>query len=315
MDNKLVSYLKRTSIYKSGIDLLKQIKFYNGQISLYQVLRIFFRKLWDDEILDRANGVAFSFTVAIFPAIIFLFTLTGYINSFVPEVNQESIMAFFQGIMPESMYTVVASTIEDIVGNTRGGLLTFGALLSLFLATNGMMSLINAFNSCYATIDKRSYFKTRATATSLTIMLAFVLFLAIILLVIGQFALDFIHEFQLINTSGMEFYLIIILRFIVLFIVFFIAISSIYYFGPAVHYNWRFFSIGSALATFFCLIISYGFSYYIANFGTYNKLYGSIGALLGLMIWLYLLSTVLLVGYEVNASIHQAHRKIGDDDF
>lgn len=315
MDNKLFSYIKNTTIYKSGIELLKQITFYRGEISLFEVLRIFFRKLWNDEILDRANGVAFSFTVAIFPAIIFLFTLTAYINNFIPEVNQESIMAFFQGIMPKSMYSAVASTIEDIVSNTRGGLLTFGAILSLFLATNGMMSLINAFNSCYATIDKRSYFKTRATATVLTIMLAFVLFLAIILLVIGQFALDFIHEFQLINTAGLEFYLIIILRFIVLFIVFFIAISSIYYFGPAVHYNWRFFSIGSLLATFFCLIISYGFSYYIANFGTYNKLYGSIGALLGLMIWLYLLSTVLLVGYEVNASIHQAHRNVGDDDF
>ncbi|MDH5367083.1 MAG: YihY/virulence factor BrkB family protein [Cyclobacteriaceae bacterium] len=315
MSNKILSYLKSTSIYANSISLLKNIKFYSGEISLYSVLRIFAKKIWSDQILDRANGVAFSFTVAIFPAIIFLFTLTAYINNFIPEVNQESIMGFFQGIMPESMFTVVSSTIEDIIGNTRGGLLTFGALLSLFLATNGMMSLINAFNSCYATLDKRSYFKTRLIATALTIMLAFVLFLAIILLVLGQFALDFIHEFQLVNTSGLEFYLIIIIRFLVLFIVFFIAISSMYYFGPAVHYNWRFFSIGAILSTLFCLFISYGFSYYIANFGTYNKLYGSIGALLGLMIWQYLLSTVLLVGYEVNASIHQAHRSMGDEEY
>ncbi|MDH5475384.1 MAG: YihY/virulence factor BrkB family protein [Cyclobacteriaceae bacterium] len=292
---------------------MKSIRFYKGEFSLYSVLHIFTKKVLSDEILERANGVAFSFTVSIFPAIIFLFTLTAYISNFIPEVNQESIMAFFQGIMPESMFTVVASTIEDIIGNARGGLLTFGALLSLFLATNGMMSLINAFNSCYATLDKRSYFKTRFIATLLTIMLAFVLFLAIILLVMGQFALDFIHEFQLVNTSGIEFYLIVILRFVVLFIVFFIAISAIYYFGPAVHYNWRFFSIGSFLSTLLCLFISYGFSYYIANFGTYNKLYGSIGALLGLMVWQYLLSTVLLVGYEVNASIHQAHRSMDEE--
>jgi len=278
-------------------------------------LRIFARKIWSDQILERANAVAFSFTVAIFPAIIFLFTLTAYINNFIPEVNQESILGFFQGIMPTSMFTAVSHTIQDIVGHTRGGLLTFGAVFSLFLATNGMMSLINAFNSCYATLDNRSYFRTRLTATILTIMLAFVLFLAIIMLVVGQFALDFINEFQLINTEGIEFYLIVILRFLVLFIVFFIAISTIYYFGPAVHYNWRFFSIGSILSTSFCLIISYAFSYYISNFGTYNKLYGSIGALLGLMIWQYLLSTVLLVGYEVNASIHQAHRNVGDEDF
>ena len=315
MDNRLVAYLKKTNLYVNTITLLKRVKFYRGEVSLYAVLRIFLQKLWKDEILERANGVAFSFTVAIFPAVIFLFTLTAYINTFIPEVNQESIMAFFESIMPASMYTAVSSTIEDIVGNARGGLLTFGALLSLFLATNGMMSLINAFNSCYATIEKRSYFKARFTATMLTIMLAFVLFLAIILLVIGQVALNFIHEFQLINTSGIEFYLLIFLRFLVLFIVFFIAISTIYYFGPAVHYNWRFFSIGSILSTFLCLVISYGFSYYIANFGTYNKLYGSIGALLGLMVWQYLLSMVLLVGYEINASIHQAHRSMDEEEY
>ena len=315
MSNRILNYITSTSIYVNSIILLKSITFYRGEVSLYSVLRIFARKIWSDQILERANAVAFSFTVAIFPAIIFLFTLTAYINNFIPEVNQESILGFFQGIMPTSMFTAVSHTIQDIVGHTRGGLLTFGAVFSLFLATNGMMSLINAFNSCYATLDNRSYFRTRLTATILTIMLAFVLFLAIIMLVVGQFALDFINEFQLINTEGIEFYLIVILRFLVLFIVFFIAISTIYYFGPAVHYNWRFFSIGSILSTSFCLIISYAFSYYISNFGTYNKLYGSIGALLGLMIWQYLLSTVLLVGYEVNASIHQAHRNVGDEDF
>ena len=266
-----------------------------------------------DEILERASGVAFSFTVAIFPGIIFLFTLTAYINNFIPEVNNESIMAFIAQIMPESMYVAVESTVMDIIGNTRGGLLTLGALLSLVLATNGTMSLIKAFNACYSTIDKRSYIKAWFTAMSLTIVLAFVLFLAIILLVIGQFALDFIHEFQLIDTSNFEFFLLIIVRFIVMFIVFFIAISTLYYFGPAVHYNWRFFSVGSLISTFLSLFVSYGFSYYIANFGTYNKLYGSIGALIGLMVWLYLLSTVLLVGYEINASVHQAHRTVGDE--
>ena len=308
--DKLLSYITKTVFYRNTILVFKRITFYEEKVSLYSVVRIFLQKIWNDDILERANAVAFSFTMAIFPAVIFLFTLTGYINSFIPEVNQESIMSFFHDIMPESMYTVVASTIEDIVGKTRGGLLTFGAIFALFLATNGMMSLINAFNSCYATVEKRSYLKTRLTATALTIMLAFVLFLAIILLVIGQLAVGFIHEFQLVNTSGIEFFLLMVLRFLVMFIVFFIAISTIYYFGPAVHYNWKFFSIGSMFATFFCLVTSYGFSYYIASFGTYNKLYGSIGALIGLMFWLYLLSTVLLVGYEVNASIHKARHTV-----
>ncbi len=313
MSNKAFKYIQALRLYREIIFLLKKIRFYKGEVSLYRIVKIFIEKVTNDEILERANGVAFSFTMAIFPAIIFLFTLTAYIHNFVPMVTQESIMAFFEQLMPESMYSTVASTIEDIIGNTRGGLLTFGALFSLLLATNGMMSLIKAFNSCYSTQEKRGFFKTRLTATALTVMLAFVLFLAIILLIIGQFALDFIMEFQLANLEGFEVFLIISVRFVVMFLVFFIAISFIYYFGPAVHYNWHFFSIGSLIATLSSLLTSYGFSYYITNFGTYNKLYGSIGALIGLMVWIYLISNILLVGYEINASVHQAHRTVGEE--
>lgn len=314
MKSRIVKRIVESPFYQKTVSLLKRVTFYSGEVSLYRIVKIFIDKMTNDEILERASGVAFSFTVAIFPAIIFLFTLTAYINNFVPEVNSASIMAFIAQIMPESMFVTVEHTVMDIIGNTRGGLLTFGALFSLILATNGTMSLIKAFNSCYSTIEKRSYIKAWFTAMILTVFLAFVLFLAIILLVIGQFALDFIHEFQLINTSNFDYFLIISVRFIVIFIVFFIAIATLYYFGPAVHYNWRFFSIGSLMATVLCLAVSYVFSFYITNFGTYNKLYGSIGALIGLMVWLYLLSSVLLVGYELNASIHKAHRSMGDDD-
>jgi membrane protein len=312
MSNRILKYLLDHSLYHELISFLKRIKFYKGEVSLFRIVKIFIEKITNDEILERANGVSFSFTMAIFPAIIFLFTLTAYIHNFVPVVTQDGIMDFISQLMPESMYTTVAFTIQDIISNTRGGLLTFGALFSLLLATNGMMSLIKAFNSCYSTIEKRSYFKARFTATWLTIMLAFVLFMAIILLIVGQFALDFIMEFQLISLEGFDVFLIIILRFLVMFLVFFIAISFIYYFAPAVHYNWRFFSLGSLIATFSCLLTTYGFSYYITNFGTYNKLYGSIGALIALMVWIYLISNILLVGYEINASIHQAHRTVGD---
>ena len=312
MSNRIFKYIQALPLYQEIIILLKRVRFYHGEVSLYRIVKIFLEKITNDEILDRANGVAFSFTMAIFPAIIFLFTLTAYIHNFIPVVTQDGIMDFFAQLMPESMFSVVSYTIQDIIGNTRGGLLTLGALFSLFLATNGMMSLIKAFNSCYSTIEKRSYLKARLTATYLTIMLAFVLFLAIILLIIGQFALDFIMEFQLVNLQGFEVFLIITVRFIVMFLVFFIAISFIYYFGPAVHYNWRFFSLGSLIATFSSLMTSYGFSYYITNFGTYNKLYGSIGALIALMVWIYLISNILLVGYEINASIHQAHRTVGE---
>lgn len=258
--------------------------------------------------MDRANGVSYNFILAIFPAIIFLFTLIPYVSRYFPEVNNESIMEFIGGIMPASMNEVISSTIFDIISNQRGGLLTFGFLFALFLSTNGMMALMRAFNACYKTIEKRSALKMRLTATGLTFMLAVVVLLAGLLLVVGQIAIDYITynitEFSHLNLDNYIIYLLSLARFLVIFISFFIAISFVYYFGPAIHYNWSFFSIGSTIATLGILGISYGFSYYITNFGTYNKVYGSIGVLIALMIWVQLITIVLLFGYEINASLH-----------
>jgi membrane protein len=293
---------------------MRKVKFKKwDNVSLYKVIKLFTRNLMQDEILNRANGVAFSFILSIFPAIIFLFTLIPYVSQLIPEVNSESIMSFLSQILPESMYDTIASTVQDIVSNQRGGLLTFGFVFSLYLATNGMMSLMGAFNACYKTNDKRGGIKTRLIATALTINLAVVLILAIILLVVGQLLLEYflsnLNEYAwLEGIDSFTVYLLFGLRFMVIFIVFFLAVSTIYYFGPAIHYNWRFFSIGSLLATLLILGISYGFSYYITNFGTYNKVYGSIGVLIALMIWIQLITVVLLIGYEINASIHDAAR-------
>jgi len=283
------------------------------KVSLYKVLKIFSKNIDEDQILDKANGVAYNFILAIFPTIIFLFTLIPYISIWVPEVNTNSIMEFLATMMPASMYDVIATTIEDIIGNSRGGLLTFGVLFALFLASNGMMALMRAFNSCYKTEEKRGVIKTRLIATGLTLNLALVLFLAVILLVIGQLVLNYVlahlPEFRWLNLDDYTVQMILVLRFIVIFIVFFFAIATIYYFGPAVHYDWRFFSLGSILATLGTLGVSYGFSFYITNFGSYNKVYGSIGVLIALMIWVQLVTTVLLFGYEIDASIHEAKRK------
>lgn len=290
---------------------MRRIRFKRwDNVSLYKIAKLFTRNLLQDEIVGRANGVAFNFILAIFPAIIFLFTLIPYVSNYIPEVNTQSIMAFLEQMLPASMYDVISATVFDIISNQRGGLLTFGFLFSFYLATNGMMALMGAFNACYKTDDRRGAFKMRLIATGLTINLAFVLFLAIILLVVGQLILNYLlsnlSEFEWM--SDVNVYTLFFLRFVVIFIVFFLAVSTVYYFGPAIHYNWRFFSIGSFLATLFILVISYGFSFYITHFGTYNKIYGSIGVLIALMIWIQLITIVLLVGYELNASIHDATR-------
>jgi membrane protein len=176
-----------------------------------------------------------------------------------------------------------------------------------------MIALMRAFNACYRTIENRGAIKTRLIATALTINMAVALLLAMILLVVGQIALEYaitnLPEAEWLDLSSFGVYLLFICRFLALFIAFFLATSVVYYFGPAIHYNWNFFSIGSVLATLSSLAVVYGFSFYITNFGTYNKVYGSIGALIALMVLIQLITIVLLVGYEVNTSIHDAVRK------
>lgn len=297
---------------------MKKIRFQKHEdVSLYRIVKRFLNNLQDDEIMDRANGVAFNFILAIFPAIIFLFTLIPYVTRYFPDINRDSIIGFIRelaesGLMPSGMYDVASTTITDIVSNQRGGLLTLGFLFALILSTNGMLALMRAFNACYKTIENRSGIKTRLIATALTINMTFVLFLTILLLVVGQLVIEYLllnfSEFTSFNLSTLEINILFALRFIVIFITFFLTISTIYYFGPAIHYNWRFFSIGSMVATLLCLAVSYGFSYYITNFGTYNKVYGSIGVLIALLVWVQLITVVLLVGYEINASIHDSIR-------
>jgi membrane protein len=290
------------------ISWMKKVRFKKYEnVSLYKIFRLFLQNLMDDEILDRANGVAYNFILAVFPAIIFLFTLIPYISSFFPEISAEKIMSFLGDVMPKSMYDVISPTVLDIVGNQRGGLLSLGFLFSLHLSTNGTLALMRAFNACYRTVERRSGWKTRLIATGLTINLAFVVFLAIVLLVVGQLVLNYVSNW--LNVSDFAFFLLFSVRFMVIFIVFFLAISTLYYFGPAIHYNWRFFSVGSLIATLLTLLVSYGFSYYVTNFGTYNKVYGSIGVLIAIMVWIQLITVVLLIGYEINASVHNAIRK------
>jgi len=287
---------------------LKKIRFHKSQISLFDITKIFVHKLTQDEILERANAVAFSFTLAIFPAIIFIFTLIPYFD--IADLDVQ-IMQFLQEWMPPSMFAVVSSTIEDIISRPRGGLLSFGFFFAIFLATNGMISLMKAFNKCYMTVENRGFFKSRFIATSLTAMLGLMFILAVLLLIIGQLVVDGIMEFGWL-TDDFTIWLLLFTRFVVMFIVFLFGISAIYYFAPAVKYKWGFFSPGSLIATIISLAISYGFSYYISKFGTYNKFYGSIGALIALMIWFYFLSITMLVGYEVNASIHKIKMEVKD---
>lgn len=280
---------------------LVSVRIKNRQVSLFRIMAIFLNKVRKTDVFERAYGVAFNLTLSVFPAIIFFFALLA----FLPVVDDVQTMAFLREVLPLSIYRLMDTTIHDILSRPRGGLLSFGVVFALFLATSGMVSLMSAFNRIHQSIEKRSFLKTRGIATFLTLILAVVLVMAIALLVVGQVFIDWVyHQNALLEVS--TFYLIVVLRFLIMFMFFLFGISSMYYLGPSIKQRWSFFSPGSLLAAFFCLAASFLFSAYITNFQMYNKIYGSIGALIALMIWIYMISAIILLGYTVNASIDVA---------
>ena len=277
-------------------------------ITYYSVYKIFINKLREDEIFERSLAVAFSFTLASFPLIIFLFTLIPYINAWVPEIDSTKILLFLEGVMPKDMYDIAKNTILDLVETKRGGLLSLGVISSLFLSSNGFNTLIKTFNSCHKVRENRSFYETRLIALILTLLFFVVTIVAIVLSAVGDFTINLMLEYNLFKD--VEYYTIMLFKLLILFVSFYLAISSIFYFAPVIHNKWTFISSGSIISAVGCVAISLAFSYYINNFPTYNKLYGSIGILIAYMGWIYFISTIILIGFEWNTSIDLAIKKL-----
>lgn len=299
-----LNYLDRFKIWKRFTSILDRIVVGKHRTSLYDLLKIFLISLTKDDILERAKAITYNFTLAIFPGIIFLFTLIPYFP--IPNL-QDTIMGFFEEL-DLVMIEQVRSTVEDIISKPRGDLLSFGVIFAVYLSTNGMLSLITNFNYFYKTKFTRGFFKNYLVAFVLTLLLILIMTLAMGLLIGGQLVLDFLLDIGILNQDFL-FILIISLRFVILFIIFQLMISIIYYLGPSVEKKWHFMNTGSVIATLLCIGSSYLFSFYLTNFASYNKFYGSIGAVIAFMIWLYLLSVILLLGFVINVTIDRASRE------
>ncbi len=275
------------------------------RIPLYDVMLFFFKSLQNGAITTRASAVAFSFFLAVFPSVIFIFTLIPY----VPITNfQEELFLLIQGVLPPHTFQAVESTITDILTQPRGGLLSAGFFMGLIFSTNGLVSMMNAFDASLHIFDSRPWYMQRLMSIVLLMILAFLLTIAIGLITLGQLAINYLDTHNLLG-SHFTYYLLTIGKWIVIVALFFFAYSFLYYLAPAKKTRWRFISAGGTLSTILSLIILGGFNYYITNFSQYNKLYGSIGALLVVLMLLYLMSLVLLFGFELNASLQAAKRK------
>lgn len=277
-----------------------------GPLPLYDVMAFFAREIQEQTILNRAASLSFNFMLAFFPATIFLFTLIAYVPL---RDFQGKLLTLLSTVLPHNAYLAFQQTIEDLVKVHNGKLLSFGFVAALYFATSGISKLMQAFNRSSLITEKRTWLKRRLIAIALTMMISFGLLIAIIVMTASEAIITYLQSH--IDTNGQFwFYIIAFSRWIILIMIFFVSISLLYRYGPANKEKWKFFSTGSVIATLLAVLTSMGFNYYINHFSTYNKIYGSLGALIILMLWLYLNSLILLIGFELNASIDFSKRNI-----
>ena len=273
-------------------------------LSIYDVTIFFWKGLMEGAITTRASSLAFNFFLAFFPSIIVFLTLIPYI----PVTGlQETLMELLNVVLPPSTNEITFQALDDIINNTRGGLLSIGFLLALYFSTNGINSLIEAFNASYHIRENRPIIQQRILSLGLTLLLSFMLIIAMGLIIFGKFAVSYLTEYKLITQYAGE--LILYGKWFTILLVLWLGISVLFHLGPSIKSKWKLFTPGSILATLGIIITSIGFNYYINHFSQYNKIYGSIGTLMIILIWMYFNSIILLTGFELNASISNAKGK------
>lgn len=310
----LKGFIMFKKIYQKFISLklITFIIFLSKKISLpgfegipfYDVFMFFVKGMQKGYLTQRAAALSFNFFLALFPAVIFFFTLIPYL----PIHNiQQTLYDIIQTLLPENAFESIKTTITDILVHKRNGLLSLGFILALYFATNGITAIIDAFNQTFHQIETRKWYRKKLISIFLVIVLAVLLIIAILLITVGSYLLSYLAHKGLLKTH-FNYYLLETCRWLVLSFMVFIGISFLYYFGPSKKKYFKFISAGSSLATMLTLITSVGFNIYVTNFSKYNTLYGSIGTLIIVLLWIYFNSIILLIGFELNASIHNAKK-------
>jgi membrane protein len=271
-------------------------------VPLSQVIRFVLKGFQKGVLVTRASSIAFNLLMALLPASIFLFTLIP----FIPIHNfQKELIRLFENILPSNAFNFLQATIIDIVTRKSRGLLLIMFIATVLFSTNGIHAVIHAFVVSAHSFKSRSWLHQRKISVILLIVVVFLISAGGILTILQRIGVNRLVEYHIIERH-LVLHLLIFLKWIVIIMLVFLAISFLYYYAPAKRTGFRFFSAGSILATFLFIITSLGFSAYVNKFGQYNKLYGSIGTLMVILIWLYLNSIAILIGFELNVSIKAA---------
>ncbi|NRB62718.1 MAG: YihY/virulence factor BrkB family protein [Saprospiraceae bacterium] len=278
------------------------------RVPIYDVFVFVGKEIKQYDLFVRANSVAFSFFLSLFPSIMVLFTLLPYLKNYVltylPQGHnfdaylQKEIGQIMPGVAGDRLFNF----IDDITNNPRVGLLSFGFFMAIFFSSNGMIMLMRGFSKGYSTTFKnRNPVRKRLIAISLTFVIGSLLVAAVVLMIVGDLGIRKLDE--LARIDWLTQFLLNLLRWLVIIGLYYFAIAIIHRFGASTRRKFKMLTPGAALATMLCLAASLIFSYYVNHFNTYNELYGSIGTIIVIMLWMQMNSLSILVGYELNASI------------
>lgn len=273
-------------------------------VPIFDVLAFFIKGLIKGELSRRASSLSYNFFMAIFPLILFFFTIIAYLplDNFVATTYE-----MIENFLPEQSFAYVKNIIDGILQKNTT-LLSFSILFSFYFATRGTRAMINELNATYYDIETRGFIKKKLLA----LFMLFVLILMFIITVAVNIAItQFVNvllDYEIIKV-GWTVFLIKTIKWLLIVFLVFVCISVIYYFAPVRKREYHFFSAGSSLATLLIVLSSAGFNFYIDNFSRYNVIYGSIGTLIILLLWIQLISMILLIGFELNVSIRSARLK------
>lgn len=262
-----------------------------------------YNKAFEEDIFNNAAQVAFYFSFAIFPLLLFLVTLFGFFLESADQFRTD-LYFYLRQIMPFSAYELVQKTIDEITENSTSGKLTIGILIALWSASSGVDSLRNGLNAVYKCKETRSWFKTKALSLLLTFLLTLLITIALGIIFYGWQLISFI--FSLLSLPVPSPSILVILQWTISLSVLLLVFEVFFSILPdRIPKRWYWITPGAVVSIILWLIVSSGFRAYLAYFNTYDKFYGSIGAVIILMLWLYLTSSAILVGGSINAVLQE----------
>jgi len=272
------------------------------RVPLYDVVMFFAKQMNKVGINDRAAAVSFNFLMAIPAGTIFLCTLIPYMP-ISTEITIELLDLAKMFSPDESTYGMIANFLNDFLNTPRSGLLSFGFVVAVYYASNAVMALMRSFNRSLHSYKERGFVNERWTAIKLTTVLIVMLMVTVSLLVTQGELFQYMMETLEIKNRVIR-QLLFSVRWVIIIMLILYSIGFIYKYAPAITKRWKLASPGAIFATFLVVLSTFAFSFYVNNFASYNKIYGSIGTIMILMFLIYLNSLILLIGYELNVCIH-----------